>query len=58
MKFERIPKKLFGNDPDETPENNYFESFFKLDLSSRFVFWSEKETGFRDALIGEVYLQS
>ena len=28
MKFERIPKKLFGNDPDETPENNYFESFF------------------------------
>jgi hypothetical protein len=51
MEFEPITIKLFGNDAEDMPEDDYFESFFKLDLSSRLVFWNEKDPEYRDALI-------
>ena len=51
METEPITIKLFGNDGEDMPEDDYFESFFKLDLSSRLVFWNEKDPDFREPLI-------
>lgn len=52
METEPIKIKLFGGDSDEEVERDeYFESFFNLDLSSGFVFWNEKDPDYRDPLI-------
>jgi hypothetical protein len=51
MESEPIKIKLFGNDGEDMSEDDYFESFFNLDLSSRLVFWNEKDPDYRDALI-------
>lgn len=51
MEFEPITIKLFGNDAEDLSEDDYFESFFKLDLSSGLVFWNEKDPDYRDPLI-------
>jgi hypothetical protein len=44
---EPIKIKLFGKDQDE----NYYESFFNLDLKNGLVFWNEKDEEYRDPLI-------
>ena len=51
MESEPIKIKLFGNDGEDMGEDEYFESFFNLNLSSRLVFWNEKDPDYRDALI-------
>lgn len=51
MESEPIKIKLFGNDGEDMVEDDYFESFFNLDLSSGFVFWNEKDPDYRDPLI-------
>jgi len=52
METEPIKIKLFGCDSDEEIERDeYFESFFNLDLASGFVFWNEKDPDYRAPLI-------
>jgi hypothetical protein len=51
MESEPIKIKLFGNDGEDMLEDDYFESFFNLDLSSGLVFWNEKDPDYRDSLI-------
>jgi len=46
-----IKIKLFGNDGEDSAEDDYFESFFNLSLQSGFVFWNEKDPDYRDPLI-------
>jgi len=51
MEVEPISIKLFGNDGEDMSEEVYFESFFKLDLPSKLVYWEEKDPEFREPLI-------
>ena len=52
METQPIRIKLFGRDSDEEIERDeYFESFFHLDLASGFVFWTEKDPDYREPLI-------
>jgi hypothetical protein len=51
MEKEAIKIKLFGCDASDDPEEDYFESFFNLDLPAGFVFWNEKDPEYRAALL-------
>jgi hypothetical protein len=51
MESQPIKIKLFGNDGEDVAEDDYFESFFNLDLVDGFVFWNEKDPDYRAALI-------
>jgi hypothetical protein len=51
METEPIKIKLFGNDGEDGSEEDYFESFFNLALADGFVFWNEKDSDYRHALI-------
>lgn len=43
--------KLFGRDSDPFVEDDYYESFFNVDLPNGFVFWNEKDSDYRAPLI-------
>jgi len=43
--------KLFGRDSDPFVEDDYYESFFNVDLPSGFVSWNEKDPDYRAPLI-------
>lgn len=51
MVSEPIKIKLFGRDQDPDLDENYYESFFHLDLENGFVFWNEKDPDYREPLI-------
>ncbi len=52
METEPITIKLFGRDSDDEIERDeYFESFFNIDLASGFVYWNEKDPDYRAPLI-------
>ncbi len=51
MASEPVKIKIFGKDQDEDLEENYYESFFNLDLKNGFVFWNEKDQEYREPLI-------
>lgn len=51
MESEEIKIKLFGKDQATDLDENYYESFFNLDLPSGFVFWNEKDLDYREPLI-------
>ncbi len=52
MESQPIKIKLFGCDSDDEVERDeYFESFFNLDLPSGLVFWNEKDSDYRTPLI-------
>lgn len=51
MEVQPIELKLFGNDRQTDDENNYYESFFNLDLKNGFVFWNEKDQEYRQPLV-------
>lgn len=51
MEVEPIKVKLFGNDSEESNPDDYYESFFNLDLKNGFVFWNEKDQEYRDPLV-------
>ena len=58
MEVEPISIKLFGNDGEGMSEEVYFESFFRLDLTAKLVFWNEKDPEYREALINGLSLVS
>lgn len=51
MAKEPVKLKLFGRDRPTDKEDDYYESFFNLDLKNGFVFWNEKDRGYRMALL-------
>jgi len=51
MEREPVKIKIFGRDGEPFDEDAYYESFFNLDLKAGFVFWNEKDQGYREALI-------
>lgn len=51
MEKEEVKIKLFGRDADDDLDENYYESFFNLDLVNVFVYWNEKDFDFREPLI-------
>jgi hypothetical protein len=58
METQPIKIKLFGRDSEEEVERDeYFESFFNLDLTSGFVFWNEKDQDYREPLVAALSLR-
>lgn len=51
MEQQPIKIKLFGRDSDKDSEDEYYESFFNVDLKNRLVFWNEKDQEYRIPLI-------
>lgn len=43
--------KLFGNDGDDSREDEYFECFFNVDIRNRLAYWNEKDQDYREPLI-------
>lgn len=46
-----VKMKLFGRDSDPFIEDDYYESFFNVDISDGFVSWNEKDPDYRAPLI-------
>lgn len=51
MTKEPIKLKLFGRDGPTDHEDDYYESFFNLDLKNKLVFWNEKDQDYRIPLL-------
>ena len=51
MATESIKIKIFGEDQNEDLEEDYYESYFNLDLKKGLVFWNEKDEDYRESLI-------
>lgn len=51
MENQAIKLKLFGRDQASHTEDDYYESFFNLDLPGRLVFWNEKDPDYRQPLL-------
>ncbi len=43
--------KLFANDEEKCPEEDYFECFFNVDFANGLAYWNEKDQDYREALI-------
>jgi hypothetical protein len=46
-----VKLKLFGRDQEPFNEDDYYESFFNVDLTNEFASWNEKDPDYRTALI-------
>jgi hypothetical protein len=51
MTEQAIKIKIFGRDGPSDTEEEYYESFFNLDLKQQLVFWNEKDQEYRRPLI-------
>ena len=51
MTADPVKIKLFGRDGPSDTEDDYYESFFNLDLKNRLVFWNEKDQDYRKPLV-------
>jgi hypothetical protein len=43
--------KLFGRDDEPFIEDDYYESFFNVDLANGLVYWNEKDQEYREPLL-------
>lgn len=48
---EPVKIKIFGRDGEPFSEEDYYESFFNVDLANRLIFWNEKDPDYRDSLL-------
>ncbi len=48
---EAVKIKLFGRDGEQFVEDDYYESFFNIDLANELVSWNEKDPDYRASLI-------
>ncbi|RYD42211.1 MAG: hypothetical protein EOP85_11530 [Verrucomicrobiaceae bacterium] len=46
-----VKLKIFGRDTEPFNEDDYYESFFNLDIPNRLAFWNEKDSDYREALL-------
>lgn len=51
LETDEVKIKIFGRDGEPFVEEDYFESFFNVDLSGGFVFWNEKDPDYRAPLV-------
>lgn len=51
MESEPVKLKLFGRDDSDKLDDDYYESFFNLDLKRGYVFWNEKDQEYRRPLV-------
>lgn len=51
LESDAIKMKLFGRDSEPFVEDDYYESFFNVDIPGGFVSWNEKDPDYRDPLI-------
>ena len=51
LKNQAVKLKLFGHDEKVDGKEDYYESYFNLDLKNRLVFWNEKDPGYRSPLL-------
>lgn len=51
MAAEPVKIKIFGKDQEGDAAEDYYESFFNIDLKNGFVFWNEKDQAYRRPLI-------
>lgn len=51
LELHGVKTKLFGRDSDPFSEDDYYESFFNIDLPDGFVSWNEKDPDYRTPLI-------
>ena len=43
--------KIFGKDAATDDEDDYFESFFNIDIPNKLIFWNEKDPDYREPLL-------
>lgn len=43
--------KIFGRDGEDCDEDDYYESFFNVDLPGGFVYWNEKDDDYREPML-------
>ncbi|HVW03173.1 MAG TPA: hypothetical protein VHB77_22620 [Planctomycetaceae bacterium] len=48
---DAVKLKLFGRDDEPFGEDDYYETFFNVDLGNGFVFWNEKDGEYRQPLV-------
>jgi len=51
LEHHAVKMKLFGRDSAPFAEDEYYESFFNIDIPSGFVSWNEKDPDYRTPLI-------
>jgi hypothetical protein len=51
MTQQPVKLKIFGKDRETDEEEDYYESFFNLDLPNGLVFWNEKDEEYREPLV-------
>ena len=51
---ETVNIKIFGNDSKDDNKDDYYESFININMKDGFVFWKEKDVGYRNALINSL----
>jgi len=51
LDLHAVKMKLFGRDSEPFVEDDYYESFFNVDLPGGFVSWNEKDPDYRTPLI-------
>lgn len=51
LELHAVKFKLFGRDQEEFGQDDYYESFFNVDLANGIVSWNEKDPDYRAPLI-------
>lgn len=52
LELHPVRIKIFGRDQDDAMlEEQYYESFFNVDLPAGFVYWNEKDEAYREPLL-------
>jgi hypothetical protein len=51
LEAEAVKLKIFGRDGEPFVEDDYYESFFNVDLPNGFVYWNEKDQEYRQPLL-------
>jgi hypothetical protein len=51
LRTQPVKMKLFGRDAEPFDPDQYYESFFNVDLANGFVSWNEKDPEYRKPLI-------
>lgn len=54
---ECVKLKIFGKDGEPFVEDDYYESFFNVDLANGLVFWNEKDGDYRKPLLKALAVQ-
>ena len=51
LESDAVKLKIFGRDGEPFVEDDYYESFFNVDLPNGFVYWNEKDQEYRQPLL-------